>query len=220
MDGVDVADPKERTGGAGHGHGCVDPRCLVVYGTMRVIVRMLGEHHYLPEIPTSEAALLLDALGARSLSLATAESCTGGLVASFLSSVPKASITFRGAVVAYDDDVKSGILGVPADLVLDHGAVSAAVAVAMSRRVREVMGADVGLAVTGLTGAGADGKPAGLTFVAVTLPDGSSLIRRYTDDFGPGRNDERAVRMAFKIARDTLEQRPTDKHNVDGSVDR
>jgi nicotinamide-nucleotide amidase len=192
--------------------------CVVVFGVMRLTVRVLGENHYLPEIPTREAAAVLDALEARELTVSCAESCTGGLIASFFSSVPDASRVFKGGVVAYDEDVKTGALQVPTGVLDRCGAVSAAVAATMSRSVRLMMGTDVGLGVTGLTGSAADGKPAGLTFIAVTLPDGRTLVRRYADDFGPGRNDERAIRMSFQLLRDALNGNDVDKHNVDETV--
>ncbi len=174
----------------------------------------MGENHYLPEIPVREAARVLDALRRRDWSIACAESCTGGLVSSFFTSVPGASDTFRGAVVAYNDEIKVGELDLPPALLLEHGDVSAGVAAAMARSVRDRLGADVGIGITGLTGAGGDGKPAGLTFLAVTLPDKTTLVRRYTDDFGPGRNDERAVRMAFQLILDMLSRNIDDDHNV------
>ncbi|HEY3831220.1 MAG TPA: nicotinamide-nucleotide amidohydrolase family protein [Acidimicrobiia bacterium] len=192
--------------------------CVAIYAVMRAVVHVLHEHHYLPEIPITEAAAVIDALEARSLTIAAAESCTGGLVASFLASVPDASQVFRGAVVAYDNEVKVSQLGVDATIIDRHGPVSAAVAAAMSQGVRAAIHADVGIGITGLTGSATDGKPAGLTFISVTLAH-STIIRRYTDDFGPGRNDERAVRMAFKLVMDALRASTDDDHNVAETVD-
>jgi nicotinamide-nucleotide amidase len=181
---------------------------------MRGVVHRFGENQYLPEIPTSEAAIVLDGLRTRSLTIASAESCTGGLIASYFASVPEASTVFVGGIVAYDPDVKILRLDVPADVLDQDGAVSATVAAMMSRNVRPAMAADVGVAVTGNTGSSADGKPAGLTFIAVTDAAGATLTRCYTDDYGPGRNDERAVRMAFKLITDVLDGRTDDPHNV------
>ena len=77
----------------------------------------------------------------------------------------------------------------------------------MAEQVRIEIGADVGVGTTGNTGEPSEGKPAGLTFIAVALPSGETWVRRYADDFGPGRNDERAVRMSFRLIRDALEGR-------------
>ena len=188
--------------------------CAAIYGIMRAVVHLLGEYSDLPEIPTAEGAVVLSALRRASLTIGTAESCTGGLVSSMFTSVPDASEIFRGSIVAYDNEVKIQTLCVDPDVINNEGSVSAAVATSMSRNVRAVLGCDVGLAITGVTGAPAEGKPAGLTFIAVTLPGGCTLVRRYTDDFGPGRNDERAIRMAFKAIRDALAGETDDDHNV------
>ena len=188
--------------------------CLVVLAMMRGLVHVIGEHHYLPEIPVSEAAQLVTSLEERGLTVAFAESATGGLAAGFVASVPGASQVLRGGVVAYDDEIKRTMLGVPLSLLERTGAVSAEVAAAMAQGARERFEADVALAVTGLTGAGRDGKPAGLTYLAVVDPDGCVLVRRYDDNFGPGRNDERAIRMLFRLAMDVLEDSTAEAHNV------
>ena len=88
----------------------------------------------------------------------------------------------------------------------------------MARGVCATIGADVGVGITGLTGSAPDPNLSGLTFIAVTLGR-ETLVRRYTDDFGPGRNDERAVRMAFKLVIDALEGTVEDDHNVGETVD-
>ncbi len=109
------------------------------------------------------------ALVARGLSVATAESCTGGLVAHLLTEVPGSSRYVRGGIVAYADDVKRAELGVPADVLAAHGAVSAQVALAMAQGVRARLGADLGIGVTGVAGpdGGSAEKPVGLVYVAV-----------------------------------------------------
>ncbi len=102
---------------------------------------------------------VLEAARALGLSLATAESCTGGLVAAHLTSVPGASDVFRGGIVAYENDVKLAQLGVPEEILAAHGAVSAETAAAMAAGARESLGADVAVAVTGDRRAG--GRNAG-----------------------------------------------------------
>jgi len=111
---------------------------------------------------------------ARGLSLATAESCTGGMVAARLTSIPGSSEVFLGGVVAYSDDVKRAELDVPAEILETHGAVSAEAAEAMARGARERLGADVAVAVTGIAGpgGGTPEKPVGLVYLHAEGPDG------------------------------------------------
>ena len=102
--------------------------------------------------------------------LAVAESCTGGLISSRVTDVSGSSKYFKGAVVAYANDVKIDILGVPSALIKKHGAVSREVAKEMAIGVREILGSDVGVAVTGIagpTGSSKD-KPLGLAYVALS----------------------------------------------------
>jgi len=115
------------------------------------------------------ARRLQDACLERRLTVATAESCTGGLVAHLITEVPGSSAYLRGGVVAYSDDVKRSTLGVPGEAIAAHGAVSAQVAVAMAEGVRARLGSDLGVGVTGVAGpdGGTDAKPVGLVYVAV-----------------------------------------------------
>ena len=119
--------------------------------------------------------LVLSLAGARGLRLATAESCTGGMVAARLTEVPGSSVSFVGGVVAYSDDVKRAELGVSEKLLVKHGAVSAEVAAAMAEGARERLRADVAVSVTGVAGpgGGTPEKPVGLVYVHAAGPDGS-----------------------------------------------
>ena len=123
------------------------------------------------ERPVEEIVLAL--ARARGLTLATAESCTGGMVGARLTGVPGASDVYAGGVVAYSDTVKAGQLGVPEDVLERHGAVSAETAAAMAQGARTVLRADVAAAVTGVAGpgGGTPEKPVGLVFVHVEGPD-------------------------------------------------
>lgn len=107
-------------------------------------------------------------LSTRGESLAVAESCTGGLVADWITNVPGSSAYFLGGVVAYSNALKEKLLGVPGSILQEEGPVSSAVAEAMARGVRALAGADYGAAVTGLAGpdGGTPEKPVGLVFVA------------------------------------------------------
>ena len=118
---------------------------------------------------------------AAGLSVATAESCTGGLVAHALTEIPGSSGYFLGGIVAYADSSKRSGLGVPAELIARHGAVSAHVARAMAEGARRVLGADLAVSVTGIAGpgGGSPAKPVGLTYIAVESPQGGD-VRRYT----------------------------------------
>ena len=118
--------------------------------------------------------LVLDACRGRGLTLATAESCTGGMIAARLTSVPGSSAVFRGAVVAYANEIKESELDVPADILAAHGAVSAEVAAAMAHGARRRFGVDVAVAATGIAGpdGGTPEKPVGLVFLHVVGPDG------------------------------------------------
>ena len=122
----------------------------------------------------SVAELVLELCRARGYTLATAESCTGGLVAARLTDVPGASDVVAGGVVAYANHVKARELGVPEELIAEHGAVSAEVAAAMAAGVRRQLGVDVGIAVTGVAGpdGGTEEKPVGLVYHHVSAPDG------------------------------------------------
>lgn len=110
----------------------------------------------------------------RGLTLAAAESCTGGLIAKELTDVPGASQVFLGGVVSYTNHVKEKVLHVPASLLERCGAVSAPVARAMALGVRVLTGADLALSVTGLAGPDGDdrGNPVGTVFVALAAPEG------------------------------------------------
>jgi nicotinamide-nucleotide amidase len=119
--------------------------------------------------------LVLQLAGARGLRLATAESCTGGMVAARLTGVPGSSASFVGGVVAYADAVKRSELDVPEGLLSEHGAVSAEVAAAMAEGARGRLDADVAVAVTGIAGpdGGTPEKPVGLVHIHAAGPDGS-----------------------------------------------
>lgn len=126
------------------------------------------------------AARLQAACVARGLTVATAESCTGGLVAHVLTEVPGSSAYVRGGIVAYADEVKRALLGVPAEVLAGHGAVSAQVAIAMAEGARARLGTDLGVGVTGVAGpdGGTDAKPVGLVYVAVAGDGLAPEVRR------------------------------------------
>ncbi|NYE96741.1 nicotinamide-nucleotide amidase [Psychromicrobium silvestre] len=134
-------------------------------------------------------AELVASLIERGLSLATAESLTGGAVATELVGVPGVSATFQGGVVAYQNSVKASVLGVSEELLERVGSVDGEVAVQMALGVCRITGANVGLATTGAAGPEAhDGKAVGTVFLAVAL-NGVAQYREYHFD-----GDREAIR--------------------------
>jgi len=137
----------------------------------------LGRHLFSEDERTVEE-LVLDLCRAQGLRLATGESCTGGMVAARLTSVPGSSDVFVGAVVAYSNEVKETRLGVPAMILEEHGAVSAQTAAAMAAGARRRLNADVAVGVTGIAGpgGGTPDKPVGLVYIHAETPSASRGI--------------------------------------------
>jgi nicotinamide-nucleotide amidase len=163
------------------------------------------------EQPVEE--IVLELCRARGLTLATAESCTGGMVAERITSIPGSSDVFIGAVVAYADEVKARELGVPEEVLAEHGAVSAETAAAMASGARERLGTDVAVSVTGIAGpgGGTETKPVGLVYLHAVGPDGA----RNADFVLPGDRKtirRRATVTALHLVRRLLQQ------NRDGSA--
>lgn len=122
---------------------------------------------------SSTATEVVRLLTVSDATLAVAESLTGGLVAAEITSVPGASKAFRGSVTAYATELKHQLLGVDATLLSERGAVDAQVAAQMAAGVRKALGADWGIATTGVAGPEPqDGQPVGTVFVAVDGPFG------------------------------------------------
>lgn len=141
-----------------------------------------------------------EVLRAKGWRVAVGESCTGGLLGAVLTAVPGSSTYVRGGVIAYDNAVKTELLGVDPDALAEHGAVSDVVAAAMARGARERLGAEVGVGITGVAGPGSEegGKPAGLVFVALAAP-GVERITRLDGDHGRDGNRAAAVQAALDL---------------------
>ena len=140
----------------------------------------------------------------RQLTVATAESCTGGLVAHAITEIPGSSACFRGGFVTYADDVKRDQLGVPQELLDAHGAVSAQVARAMAEGARSRLGASVAVAITGIAGPGGGSaeKPVGLTYVGVADDAGVDVRRHlWTGDRGANKRDSAVAALELLLAR-------------------
>lgn len=148
---------------------------------------------------------LQDRLVAQGQTLATAESCTGGMIAARLTDRAGSSAYFLGGVVVYSNALKTALLGVPEVLLARHGAVSAEVAGAMVRGARRTLGADWAVAVTGVAGPGAsEAKRAGLVYLAVAGPGRVLVVER--QDFSGGRASVRrqTVERALELLWDQI----------------
>ena len=160
-------------------------------------------------------ALVLALAQERGLTLASAESCTGGLVGARLTGIPGASEVYVGGVVAYADDVKRAHLGVPAAVLARHGAVSAEAAAAMAAGARAAFDADAAVAVTGIAGpgGGTPEKPVGLVFLHAEAPDDSVAQAVQL----PGDREavrSRATALALHLLRRLLAQSASDSRAV------
>ncbi len=157
--------------------------------------------------PLADLARRLQALAlARGRTVGTAESCTGGLVAHAITSVPGSSGYYPGGVVSYADRVKSDLLGVPAATLEHHGAVSAQTAVAMADGLRARLACSLAVAVTGVAGpdGGSESKPVGLTYVAVASDRGHE-VRRHVWEGDRATNQERSAAAALRLLIEVLE---------------
>jgi PncC family amidohydrolase len=136
----------------------------------------------------------------RKLTLTTAESCTGGLIASKITDVPGASKIFHGGIVAYSKAVKQKFLGVRPRTLTRHGAVSGAVAREMAEGARKKFGADFAIAVTGIAGpsGGTKAKPVGTVFIAVASAVGT-VVERRLNPFGRARFKQATAEQALKL---------------------
>lgn len=137
---------------------------------------MFGPLVYGADVASMEA-VVLGLLKEKGLTMGTAESCTGGLVAKRLTDLSGASAVFRGGVVSYTNEVKAGVLGVPQEMLDEFGAVSAQVAQAMAQGARKVLGCDLAVSLTGVAGPNPDdrGNPVGLVYVALDTPEGTRV---------------------------------------------
>lgn len=146
-------------------------------------------------------------LADRKMKLATAESCTGGLVGHRITNVPGSSEYFEGGIVAYSYDAKERLLGVHHDTLYEHGAVSAETAIEMARGARKALGADIGIAVTGIAGPGGGmpGKPVGLVYIALSSRN-LDRVERFVLDSDREGNKLRSSEVALEMLKEYLEQ--------------
>ena len=153
------------------------------------------------DVPSLEG-VVLELLKERGLTLGSAESCTGGLVAKRMTDLPGSSAVFRGGVVSYATEVKHTVLGVPQEILDEHGAVSEPTARAMAEGARRVLGCDLAIATTGVAGPDPDerGNPVGLVFIALAAPEGT-WVRKVQMSFGRARVRHIAASHGFDLVR-------------------
>jgi nicotinamide-nucleotide amidase len=142
------------------------------------VISRLKKHIFAYDSETLEGIVAKN-LTERHLTLAVAESCTGGLVTDRLTDIPGSSAFLERSVVTYSNTAKTVLLGVPADMLADYGAVSEQTARRMAEGVRTLAGTDLGLAITGIAGpaGGTDQKPVGTVYIA--LADGQETLCRH-----------------------------------------
>jgi nicotinamide-nucleotide amidase len=155
------------------------------------------------------ARALLDLCRAKKLTIAAAESCTGGLLAATLTEIPGSSQVFDRGFVTYSNDAKIGMLGVPVDLLETFGAVSREAAQAMASGALAQAGVDLAVAITGIAGPGGalPGKPVGLVHVAVASRGGRrSHQARHFGDIGRAGVRRESVRQALAMLQELAGQ--------------
>ncbi len=148
-----------------------------------------------------------DLLRARTLKVATAESCTGGLLGDQLTGVPGSSDYFMGGVIAYAYEAKTALLGISQDFLLARGAVSEETARAMARGVRERLQADIAVAITGILGPGGGlpNKPVGLVYIALLAQD-ADWCRKFVWNGNRIENKHSSAHAALELLKEYLER--------------
>jgi nicotinamide-nucleotide amidase len=145
------------------------------------------------------------ALRKKKLTVAVAESCTGGLLGSILTEHSGSSVYFRGGMEVYSDDAKTVLADIPPQLIHSHGAVSSVVAAALARGAREKLGAKIGLGITGIAGptGATPGKPVGLVYIAI---DGPKLqaVRKKQWPFDRAGNRLASVEVALDLLAEAI----------------
>jgi PncC family amidohydrolase len=152
------------------------------------------------------ASTIQETMIERGLTLTTAESCTGGLIAHVLTEISGSSDYFVGGLVSYSNNLKKQELGVDGDTLARHGAVSAQTCVAMAQGARDRYGADLAVAVTGIAGpgGGSDAKPVGLTYVGIADEEGHDVRRFIWADDRHG-NKLRSAHAALILVMERLD---------------
>ncbi len=137
----------------------------------------------------------------KGVTIATAESCTGGWIGKALTDVPGSSKVLKGGVVAYGNDIKETILDVPKSMMIEHGAVSSEVAVIMAKNCAAKLHADLAISVTGIAGPGGGSpeKPVGLVFISVCHRGRTEAFRFEFEDMGRNSVREQVLTTALNL---------------------
>lgn len=145
-----------------------------------------------------KARKAVDALRKRGLTLALAESCTGGLVSKLITDVSGASEVYLGGVCSYSNEVKMKLLGVFPDTLKKHGAVSCETALEMATGVKKAVGSDIGIGITGIAGPGSDGtdKPVGLIYVSL-VTEKKETVKELRNTFDDNIREQNRLSAAF-----------------------
>lgn len=158
-------------------------------GPVAAEIKQIGGEFYYGEGEETLASVVGQLLTTKQQTLAVAESCTGGGVGQMITAVSGSSSYFWGGVISYDNRVKQGLLGVDEAVLMDKGAVSAEVAAMMAEGVRDRLGTDYGISITGIAGpgGGSEEKPVGLVFIGLASAEG---VATYRKSFGSDRSRE------------------------------
>ena len=158
----------------------------------------------MPPPIAAQAKKAIEALIAAKLTVVTAESCTGGLVGGALTAVPGSSETVYGGFITYANGAKTAMIGVPARLIRDYGAVSAQVARAMADGARNTAQVDLAVSITGIAGpdGGSEKKPVGLVYFACATHEGTRVIEKRFGGLGRDAIREASVLAALELLTD------------------
>jgi PncC family amidohydrolase len=183
-----------------------EPAADPVYEAFEAVVRRRHGDTLFSDDGRSVDEQVADLLRSRGLTVATAESCTGGLLGARLTELPGSSDYFPGGLLTYANAAKTALAGVPAALIEEHGAVSGPVAEAMADGARTALDADFGIAITGIAGpgGGTEEKPVGTVWFSVSARDGARITR---DVRLPGRRADirdRSTTVALHLLRRLL----------------
>jgi len=163
---------------------------LLLEPAVEKLYEILGDTIYGEDVESLES-VVVPMLKERGLMIATAESCTGGLLSQKITAIPGSSEVFECGIVSYANRIKHEFLGVPNEMLERYGAVSEQVATAMSEGVLRVSGADIGVGITGIAGpgGGSEAKPVGTVYISVAVKGGETRTEHFL--FGYGRKDVR-----------------------------
>lgn len=154
----------------------------------------------------AEAQKIIDLATEKDIKIATAESCTGGLIGAAITAISGSSTCFHGGIIAYDNAVKTKLLGVSPSVLGKYGAVSEKTAERMAAGVVERLGVDLAVSVTGVAGpgGGSDGKPVGTVWIGIATKDTTSATLCNFGDIGRNSIRDQTVLEALKLLRSQM----------------